>query len=268
MLSPEMAIDYGCTGPVLRGSGVDHDLRRDGEAALHRNVRRLRLRGDRARRTATIRRITPIRRCPHAAVLGDCWHRFYVRMLEVCSRSTWCGRPSTATARPTGSLRRAGQADREAAQGRGLSGNRGPTRPDGLLSSSATAASIPWRARARSSSLLQSVGDARAVPRLPDRRRAGDRRLAGHRDGRNRSLSRHCRPLLFRRGGPRRKTPTPGACPRRVVCAIFHDLSTTPQSEISNDVGAKSAAPTAGAQVHPPFAGSVPFRTIERWLNS
>ena len=26
-----MAIDYGCTGPVLRGSGVDHDLRRDGE---------------------------------------------------------------------------------------------------------------------------------------------------------------------------------------------------------------------------------------------
>ncbi|MCP6769476.1 hypothetical protein NL529_31985, partial [Klebsiella pneumoniae] len=31
ILSPEMAIDYGCTGPVLRGSGVDHDLRRDGE---------------------------------------------------------------------------------------------------------------------------------------------------------------------------------------------------------------------------------------------
>src|SRR6266481_4231640 len=31
VLSGEMAIDYGCTGPVLRGSGVDHDLRRDGE---------------------------------------------------------------------------------------------------------------------------------------------------------------------------------------------------------------------------------------------
>src|SRR6186713_1168366 len=31
VLSPEMAIDYGCTGPVLRGSGVDYDLRRDGE---------------------------------------------------------------------------------------------------------------------------------------------------------------------------------------------------------------------------------------------
>ena len=32
VLTPEMAIDYGCTGPVLRGSGVDQDLRRDGEA--------------------------------------------------------------------------------------------------------------------------------------------------------------------------------------------------------------------------------------------
>ncbi len=35
VLSPEMAIDYGCTGPVLRGSGVDWDLRRDGEPLLH-----------------------------------------------------------------------------------------------------------------------------------------------------------------------------------------------------------------------------------------
>src|SRR5882672_89259 len=32
VLSPETAIDFGCTGPVLRGSGVNHDLRRDGEA--------------------------------------------------------------------------------------------------------------------------------------------------------------------------------------------------------------------------------------------
>jgi len=31
LLTPEMAFDYGCTGPVLRGSGVDWDLRRDGE---------------------------------------------------------------------------------------------------------------------------------------------------------------------------------------------------------------------------------------------
>ena len=32
VLSRDMAIDYGCSGPVLRGSGVDQDMRRDGEA--------------------------------------------------------------------------------------------------------------------------------------------------------------------------------------------------------------------------------------------
>ena len=44
VLSPEMAIDYGCTGPVLRGSGVDWDLRRDGEPLYTRDVRRLHVR--------------------------------------------------------------------------------------------------------------------------------------------------------------------------------------------------------------------------------
>ncbi|QZA87725.1 NADH-quinone oxidoreductase subunit D [Salinarchaeum sp. IM2453] len=29
ILEPDVARDYGCTGPVLRGSGVDYDLRRD-----------------------------------------------------------------------------------------------------------------------------------------------------------------------------------------------------------------------------------------------
>jgi NADH-quinone oxidoreductase subunit C/D len=29
VLPPEIAKEYGCTGPVLRGSGVDYDLRRD-----------------------------------------------------------------------------------------------------------------------------------------------------------------------------------------------------------------------------------------------
>ncbi|MFN9974858.1 MAG: NADH-quinone oxidoreductase subunit D, partial [Phycisphaerae bacterium] len=36
ILTPEMAVSYGCTGPVLRGSGVDYDLRRDGEAIYTR----------------------------------------------------------------------------------------------------------------------------------------------------------------------------------------------------------------------------------------
>lgn len=82
IMSPEMAIDYGTSGPVLRGSGVDHDLRRDGEEiytamydgyAFEVIVEREGHYPDDHKYPAV----------PSEAVLGDCWHRFYVRMLEV-----------------------------------------------------------------------------------------------------------------------------------------------------------------------------------------
>ena len=82
VLSPEMAIDYGCTGPVLRGSGVDHDLRRDGEEFYTQMY-------DGYAFEVIVQRdghypqdydYPPV---PESAVLGDCWHRFYVRMLEI-----------------------------------------------------------------------------------------------------------------------------------------------------------------------------------------
>ncbi len=73
ILSPEMAISYGCTGPVLRASGVDFDLRRDGDPIYTRmyqgydyNVI-----------------VGPFPEAPPEVVLGDNWCRFYVRMLEV-----------------------------------------------------------------------------------------------------------------------------------------------------------------------------------------
>jgi NADH-quinone oxidoreductase subunit D len=73
ILSPEMAISYGCTGPVLRASGVDFDLRRDGDPIYTRmyqgydyNVI-----------------VAPFQDAPPEVVLGDNWCRFYVRMLEV-----------------------------------------------------------------------------------------------------------------------------------------------------------------------------------------
>jgi NADH-quinone oxidoreductase subunit D len=82
VLSPEMAIDYGCTGPVLRGSGVDIDLRRDGESiytAMHDGY---------AFEVAVMKdghypRDHEYPAVPRDAILGDCWHRFFVRMLEV-----------------------------------------------------------------------------------------------------------------------------------------------------------------------------------------
>ncbi len=82
LLSAEMAIDYGCTGPVLRGSGVDYDLRRDGEARytdLYDGYAFEVI----CQRDGHYPRDHDYPPVPADAALGDCWHRFYVRMLEV-----------------------------------------------------------------------------------------------------------------------------------------------------------------------------------------
>ncbi|MCA9173877.1 MAG: NADH-quinone oxidoreductase subunit D [Planctomycetales bacterium] len=82
VMSAETAITFGCTGPVLRGSGVDHDLRRDGEQIYTEMY-------DGYAFEVIVEKdghypsdhVYP--NVPREAVLGDCWHRFYVRMLEV-----------------------------------------------------------------------------------------------------------------------------------------------------------------------------------------
>ncbi len=82
IMSPEMAIDYGTSGPVLRGSGVDHDLRRDGEeiyTAMYEGYA-FEVIAERDGHYPNDHKYPPV---PLEAVLGDCWHRFYVRMLEV-----------------------------------------------------------------------------------------------------------------------------------------------------------------------------------------
>ncbi len=73
ILSPEMAVSYGCTGPVLRGSGVDFDLRRDGEPIYTKMY---------AGYDFEIP-VAPFKAAPREVVLGDNWCRFYVRMMEV-----------------------------------------------------------------------------------------------------------------------------------------------------------------------------------------
>ncbi|MFK7817800.1 MAG: NADH-quinone oxidoreductase subunit D [Planctomycetaceae bacterium] len=72
-LTPEMAVSYGCTGPVLRGSGIDFDLRRDGDPLYTRMYEDFDFEVP----------VAPFDDAPHDAVLGDSWCRFYVRMLEV-----------------------------------------------------------------------------------------------------------------------------------------------------------------------------------------
>ena len=66
----EMAVGYGCTGPVLRGSGVDFDLRRDGEPIYTRMYQGYDfedIQSPRSRMPATSDEV----------VLGDNWCRFY-----------------------------------------------------------------------------------------------------------------------------------------------------------------------------------------------
>lgn len=70
VLAPEMAKSYGCSGPVLRGSGIDWDLRRDVPYLPYHEF---------DWKVAC----PPFDNAPSEAVLGDCWHRYYVRMLEV-----------------------------------------------------------------------------------------------------------------------------------------------------------------------------------------
>jgi NADH-quinone oxidoreductase subunit D len=75
-MSAEMAIDYGCTGPVLRGSGVDHDLRRDGDPLYTQMYQGYDW-------NVCVAPFHGVKGIPPEVVLGDNWCRFYVRMLEV-----------------------------------------------------------------------------------------------------------------------------------------------------------------------------------------
>ena len=72
-LSRSAAISYGCTGPVLRGSGVDYDLRRDGEHIYTRMYEGYDFDVP----------VAPFDAAPQEVILGDNWCRFYVRMMEV-----------------------------------------------------------------------------------------------------------------------------------------------------------------------------------------
>ena len=82
VMSAETAVAYGCTGPVLRGSGLAWDLRRHGEPIYTRMYD--------AYQFEIIAQVQgcypadePYPAVPAEAVLGDSWHRYYVRMLEV-----------------------------------------------------------------------------------------------------------------------------------------------------------------------------------------
>ncbi|MCS7238161.1 MAG: NADH-quinone oxidoreductase subunit D [Thermoguttaceae bacterium] len=83
VLAPSTAIAYGCTGPVLRGSGVAWDLRRVGEPIYSRMYQDYEFQIAAPDATGRYPDAAKLPSPPKKAVVGDCWHRYFVRMYEM-----------------------------------------------------------------------------------------------------------------------------------------------------------------------------------------
>ena len=147
---PAMAVDYGCTGPVLRGSGVDWDLRRDGEpmcTGMYEGYT-YEVIAPKDGKYPTDHPYPPV---PPEAVVGDCWHRYFVRMLEVV-QSVYLVRARDRKIHPSPRPgRSADRSEEEAPQGAAYLETEAPKGQMGfMIISNGTA--VPWRVRIRSSS--------------------------------------------------------------------------------------------------------------------
>jgi NADH-quinone oxidoreductase subunit D len=150
VLSPEMAVDYGCTGPVLRGSGVDWDLRRDGEPIYTRMYDGYQFEVI-AQVNGNYPHDYPYPAVPPEAVLGDCWHRFYVRMLEVVQSMRLVRQAMEKYARTTDVLAEPIKLRQKLPAGTAYLETEAPKGQIGfMLVSDGTP--VPWRVRIRSSS--------------------------------------------------------------------------------------------------------------------
>jgi NADH-quinone oxidoreductase subunit D len=151
VLSPEMAVDYGCTGPVLRGSGVDYDLRRDGEQRYTEmyDGYAFEVIVERDGHYPKDRDYPPV---PGSAVLGDCWHRFYVRMLEVMQSIDLVRQAMDFYRMSSGSHGEPVKLTEKLPKGEAYMETEAPRGQMGFYIVSPGGGAIPWRARARSSS--------------------------------------------------------------------------------------------------------------------
>ena len=150
ILSPEMAIDYGTSGPVLRGSGIDHDMRRDGEE-IYTSMYEGYAFEVVCQRDGHYPRDHDYPTVPHEAVLGDCWHRFYVRMLEVVQSVDLCRQAIDRYSTSTGSHGEPIKLAQKLPKGECYLETECPKGQMGFYLVS-NGEAIPWRARARSSS--------------------------------------------------------------------------------------------------------------------
>jgi NADH-quinone oxidoreductase subunit D len=150
VMPAEMAIDYGTSGPVLRGSGVDHDLRRDGEeiyTAMYDGYA-FEVIVERNGHYPNDRDYPAV---PREAVLGDSWHRFYVRMLEVMQSIDLVRQAIDRYSVATGNYGEPLKLTQKLPVGEAYLETEAPRGQMGFYLVSQGDA-IPWRARARSSS--------------------------------------------------------------------------------------------------------------------
>ncbi|MBC8876947.1 MAG: NADH-quinone oxidoreductase subunit D [Planctomycetes bacterium] len=149
VLPPDMAIDYGCTGPVLRASGVDYDLRRDGDAYYTEmyDGYTYQVIVEKDGHYPQDHHYPPV---PRDAVLGDSWHRFYVRMLEVVQSMDIVRQAMERYSAADGDCGTPVKFNQKLPKGEAYLETECPKGQMGFyIVSDGTA--IPWRARARSS---------------------------------------------------------------------------------------------------------------------
>jgi NADH-quinone oxidoreductase subunit D len=150
VLAPDTAIDYGCTGPVLRGSGVDYDLRRDGEERYTEmyDGYAFEVICERDGHYPRDHDYPPV---PSETVLGDCWHRFYVRMLEVVQAIDLVRQAMDRYSTASGNWGEPIKLTQKIPRGEVYLETEAPRGQMGFYLVS-DGSSIPWRVRARSSS--------------------------------------------------------------------------------------------------------------------
>ena len=150
VMSREMAIDFGTSGPVLRGSGVDHDLRRDDEeiyTAMYDGYAFEVI----TERNGHYPKDHKYPAVPTEAILGDCWHRFYVRMLEVVQAIDLVRQAIDRYSTAEGDYGQPRKLNEKLPKGEAYLETESPRGQMGFYIVS-NGEAIPWRVRARSSS--------------------------------------------------------------------------------------------------------------------
>ncbi len=136
---------------MLRGSGVDHDLRRDGEQRYTEmyDGYAFEVIVEKNGHYPKDHKYPPV---PASAVLGDCWHRFYVRMLEVMQSIDLVRQAIDRYSTATGSWGEPVKLAEKLPKGEAYLETEAPRGQMGFYIVSLGGSAIPFRARARSSS--------------------------------------------------------------------------------------------------------------------